>query len=230
MTQHDLANWTPRQLPTSEPIEGQRVTLKPTDVTRDAFGLFEATRAGDPALWDFLPYGPFPDEAVFEQWLARHVSDPLLMPVTVVNTNSSQASGCASFMRADQENGVIEIGHIFFGAPLQRTAAATEAIFLMARHVFDDLGYRRLEWKCDAANARSVRAAQRFGFQPEGVWRQHRIVKGRNRDTAWFSIIDREWPRVREGFEAWLAEDNFDVDGDQIRRLEELRSGSDDQL
>ena len=219
----DLAVWTPRPLPAVEPIEGRWVTVLPTDVTRDAAGLYEATRQGDPALWDYLPYGPFPDEAAFEQWLATHVADPLLIPETVVDRGSGNPVGCASFMRIDQDHGTIEIGHIFFGAGLQRTAAATEAIYLMLRHAFDDLGYRRVEWKCDAANGRSVRAAARFGFQPEGVWRQHRIVKGRNRDTAWFSIIDKEWPDVRAGFEAWLSDDNFDEEGRQIRRLEELR-------
>src|SRR5262249_10855243 len=119
--------------------------------------------------------------------------------------------------------GCIEIGHIWLGTPLQRTAAATEAIFLLARYAFDDLGYRRLEWKCDAANARSRRAAERFGFTYEGTFRRHMIGKGRNRDTAWFSIVDEEWPAVRAGFEAWLAPENFDGDGRQRRTLEESR-------
>lgn len=224
MTQQNLAEWTPRELPTTEPLKGRRVLVEATDVTRDAAGLFEATRTGDSALWDYLPYGPFRNEAEFEQWLAAHVAESQLMPETVRDRATGEALGCASFMRADQDHGVIEIGHIFFGAALQRTAAATEAIYLMLRHLFDDRGYRRVEWKCDAANARSVRAATRFGFKPEGVWRQHRIVKGRNRDTAWFSIIDREWPSRRAAFEAWLAEDNFDEDGKQIRPLENLRT------
>jgi RimJ/RimL family protein N-acetyltransferase len=223
VTGDDLAGWTPRPLPTTEPLAGSRVTLVPTDVTDHAMGLFEATRAGDPALWDYLPYGPFPDEAVFEQWLARFVADPDLYTETVIDNASGLPLGCASFMRVDQANGVIEIGHIFLGAGLQRTVAATEALYLMMRHAFDDLGYRRLEWKCDAANGRSMRAAERLGFVYEGTFRQHRIVKGRNRDTAWFAIIDTEWPVVRAALEAWLSPDNFDADGDQLRRLDEIR-------
>jgi RimJ/RimL family protein N-acetyltransferase len=220
-----LVGWTPRPLPTTEPLVGARVTLVPTDVTDHAMGLFEATRAGDPSLWDYLPYGPFADEAEFEQWLATHVADPGLITEPVLDGESGLPLGCASFMRIDPANGVIEIGNVFLGAGLQRTAAATEAFFLMMRHAFDDLGYRRLEWKCDAANARSMRAAERLGFTYEGTFRQHRIVKGKNRDTAWFAIIDKDWPAVRAALEAWLAPDNFDADGDQLRRLDDLRTG-----
>ncbi len=226
MTAIDLSDWTPRDLPTTEPLVGPRVTLVPTDVTGHALGLFEATRAGDPALWDYLPWGPFPDESVFEQWLARFVADPGLHTETIVDQVSGRPVGSASFMRIDQANGVIEIGSIFLGPVIQRTAAATEALFLMMRHAMDDLGYRRLEWKCDAANARSMRAAERLGFIYEGTFRQHRVVKGRNRDTAWFSIVDGEWPTVRTALEAWLSPDNFDPDGDQLRRLEDIRSGA----
>ncbi len=126
-------------------------------------------------------------------------------------------------MRITPEHGVIEIGHIWFGTALQRTPAATEAIYLLARHAFDDLGYRRFEWKCNAQNAPSCRAAERFGFTFEGIFRQHQIVKGRNRDTAWYSIVDGEWPAVGAGFERWLAPENFDDDGRQRRSLAELR-------
>ena len=221
----DLANWTARPLPSQGPLEGSRVQVVATEVERDAAGLFNATRAGDPALWNYLSYGPFEDEAAFATWLESHLRDPETMPMTVVDRASGAPLGSASYMRIEPQFGVIEIGHIFFGVALQRTAAATEAIYLMLRHAIDDLGYRRVEWKCDAANARSVRAATRFGFQPEGVFRQHRIVRGRNRDTAWFSIIDAEWPPLREAFETWLTDDNFDAEGRQIRRLEEYRGG-----
>jgi RimJ/RimL family protein N-acetyltransferase len=129
----------------------------------------------------------------------------------------------ASFLRMAPEHGVIEIGHIWFAPALQRTRQATEAIYLMARHVFDDLGYRRLEWKCDALNEPSRRAAQRFGFTFEGVFRQHMVVKGRNRDSAWFSILDGEWPAIREAFEAWLGPENFDADGRQRQTLAAVR-------
>jgi len=123
------------------------------------------------------------------------------------------------------EHGVIEIGHIWFAPTLRRTRQATEAIYLLARHAFDDLGYRRFEWKCDSLNQPSRRAAERFGFVYEGVFRQHMVVKGRNRDTAWFSILDREWPAVRAGFEAWLSSPNFDEEDRQRKSLRELREG-----
>ena len=137
----------------------------------------------------------------------------------VVDGASGRASGVVSFLRVAPEHGVIEIGHVWFGGPLQRTPQATEAIFLLARHAFEVLGYRRLEWKCDAANARSKAAALRFGFTAEGVFRQHMVIKGRNRDTAWFSIVDGEWPTVGAAFRAWLAPENFDADGRQRAAL-----------
>jgi RimJ/RimL family protein N-acetyltransferase len=132
--------------------------------------------------------------------------------------------GIASYLRIKPEFGVIEIGHIWFGVPLQRTPAATEAIYLLVRHALDELGYRRLEWKCNALNAASRRAAERFGFSFEGVFRKHMVVKGRSRDTAWYAITDDEWPSIRHGFEAWLSQENFDSDGKQRRRLGELIS------
>ena len=133
------------------------------------------------------------------------------------------AGGVVSYLRIEPEHGCIEIGHIWFGAALQRTPAATETIYLLARHAFDDLGHRRLEWKCDAANARSRRAAERFGFTFEGVFRQHMIVKGRNRDTAWFALLDGEWPAARAAYEAWLRPENFDADGRQLSPLAAAR-------
>ena len=132
----------------------------------------------------------------------------------------------ASYLRIAPEHGSIEIGHIWLGAELQRTAAATEAMYLLARRAFDGLGNRRLEWKCDAANARSRRAAERLGFTFEGVFRQHMVVKGRNRDTAWFSMLDGEWPRARAGFERWLAPSNFDANGRARASLAELRDAA----
>jgi RimJ/RimL family protein N-acetyltransferase len=148
--------------------------------------------------------------------------DPLYF--TVVPLAVGQPAGIASYLRITPEFGVIEVGHIMFGPGLQRTTAATEAIYLLIRHAFDDLGYRRFEWKCDALNAPSRRAAQRFGFEFEGVFRQHMVVKGRNRDTAWFAIIDRDWPAVRDAFEAWLEPVNFDADGRQLRSLSAARA------
>jgi RimJ/RimL family protein N-acetyltransferase len=185
----------------------------------DADDLFEAGR--DPAIWTYLPYGPYSDVAELRSALEEEAAsdDPRFYVVEV----EGRALGIVSYLRITPEHRVIEIGHIWFGTPLQRTAAATEAIYLLARHVFDDLGWRRLEWKTNAENAPSRRAAERFGFTFEGVFRKHQIVKGRNRDTAWFSIVDDEWPAIRAGFEAWLAPSNFDADGRQLRTLEECR-------
>ena len=147
-------------------------------------------------------------------------SDPLFF--AIVDPATGEAAGMASYLNIVPANGCIEIGHIWFAPPLQRTRAATEAIFLLMRHVFDDLRYRRLEWKCDALNAPSRRAAGRFGFSYEGTFRQHMIVKGRNRDTAWFALLDRDWPRVRAAFERWLAPANFDPAGSQRSALAAL--------
>jgi RimJ/RimL family protein N-acetyltransferase len=198
--------------PARRALTGDRVRLEPLDPGRHADDLYAAA-AGDPHLWDYLPYGPFADVEELRAHLARQAEsdDPLFFTVV----DDGRAAGVASYLRIEPEHGCIEIGHIWFGASLQRTPAATEAIYLLARHAFDDLGNRRLEWKCDAANARSRRAAERFGFTFEGVFRQHMIVKGRNRDTAWFSIVDGEWPAVRDAFETWLRPENFDADGRQ---------------
>jgi RimJ/RimL family protein N-acetyltransferase len=211
-----------RGRPGRDVLDGARARLEPIDRERHAVDLLAAA-AGDPRLWDFLPYGPFADAEAFGEHLDRQASsdDPLFF--AVVDTASGRAAGVVSFLRIEPDHGVIEIGHIWFGAALQRTAAATEVIQLLARHAFDDLGYRRLEWKCDAANARSRRAAQRLGFSFEGVFRQHMIVKDRNRDTAWYAILDGEWPAVDAAFEAWLAPENFDAGGRQLRTLEQVR-------
>lgn len=172
---------------------------------------------GDAELWSYLPYGPFskPD---WEIWFEENAAtdDPLFFAIL---DESGTPAGQASYLRIYPSMGSIEIGHIALGPALQRTPAATEAIFLMARHAFDGLGYRRLEWKTDSNNSRSRRAAERFGFTFEGIFRQHMVIKGRNRDTAWFSIIDSEWPHVRAAFEAWLDPRNFDSEGRQLRSL-----------
>jgi len=209
-----------RGRPARTAIEGQRVRLEPLDPARHAADLFAAAQ-GDDALWDYLPYGPFADVPALTAHLEQQAAsaDPLFYAVVV----DGAAVGIVSYLRIEPVHGCIEIGHIWFGAPLQRTAAATETIQVLGRHVFDDLGYRRLEWKCDAANARSRRAAERLGFTFEGVFRQHMIVKGRNRDTAWYSILDGEWPAVNAGFDAWLAAENFDAAGRQRRTLAQLR-------
>ncbi len=215
----------PRPAPGRHPLEGPRVRLEPLDPARHADDLYSAAQGpgADPRLWRYLAYGPFDDAGALAAWLADAARSENPLFFAVVDRASGRAAGVASYLRIEPEHGCIEIGHIWFGAVLQRTPQATEAIFLLARHVFDELGYRRLEWKCDAANERSRRAAQRFGFTFEGVFRRHMIVKGRNRDTAWYALLDHEWPAACAGFEAWLDPANFGADGRQRRSLAQLR-------
>jgi RimJ/RimL family protein N-acetyltransferase len=210
--------------PAREPLEGELVRLEPLDPDRHGEDLFNSARGADES-WYYLPYGPFPSRDDFRLWLRAHAASADPLAFAIVDRESGKACGIATFMSIVPEHGVIEVGHIWLSPSLQRTRQATEAIFVMASHAFDVLGNRRLEWKCDAANAASRRAAERFGFVYEGVFRQHRVVKGRNRDTAWYSMTDGEWPRCRAAFEAWLAPSNFDSDGRQRRSLGELREG-----
>jgi len=201
--------------PARRPLAGESVRLEPLDPARHGDDLYASVRDADPALWEYMGYGPFADQTEFRAWLVERAAsaDPLFF--AVVEAASGRAAGMVSFLRMAPAHGVMEIGHIWFAPSLQRTRPATEAIFLLMRHVFDDLGYRRLEWKCDALNDASRRAAARFGFVHEGVFRQHMIVKGRNRDTAWYALIDRDWPAVKANFLRWLAPENFDPTGRQ---------------
>ena len=166
-----------------------------------------------------MAFGPFADEATFMEWLRARQAAKDVWFYAHVKRHTGEALGMGSFMRADAANGVIEIGSIWFSQALQRTREGTEAIYLMMRHAFDDLGLRRLEWKCDALNEPSRRAALRYGFAFEGIFRQHMIIKGKNRDTAWFAMIDKDWPRIKQGFEAWLADSNFDAEGREKAKL-----------
>ncbi len=173
-----------------------------------------------------MGYGPFAERAEFEAWMAASClgDDPLFH--AVVEHESGRALGVASYLRMEPETGVIEVGHINYAPPLQRTAAATEAMFLKMARVFEGLGTRRYEWKCDALNEASRRAAERLGFFFEGVFRQATMYKGRNRDTAWYAITDRGWPALKRAYEAWLAPANFDTQGAQKARLSELVAGT----
>jgi RimJ/RimL family protein N-acetyltransferase len=214
-------DWKPARLPERIPIEGETVRVEPLDAVRHAEQLFSAS-AGDDSIWDYLPYGPFASQAEFTTWLQARAesNDPLFF--VIVDRKAGEARGMASLLRMTPEHGVIEIGHIWFAPALQRTRAATEAIYLLSRYAFE-LGNRRYEWKCNALNVASRRAAERFGFTFEGVFRQAQVVKGRNRDTAWYSMTDGEWPSRRAAFEAWLDPENFDSAGRQRRSLSELR-------
>ena len=216
----------PPPRPDHTPLVGRRVVLAAVDPDRDAEPLYAASHSptGDPAIWTYLFDGPYPDAPALREALGRMAAsdDPLFY--TILTGTQRAPQGMASYLRITPEHGVIEIGNIWFGVALQRTPAATEAIYLLARHAFDELGYRRLEWKCNALNQPSRRAAERFGFGFEGVFAQHMVVKGCNRDTAWYAITDRRWPAVRAAFEAWLSPENFSADGRQRRRLAELRT------
>ncbi|HUA03039.1 MAG TPA: GNAT family protein [Solirubrobacteraceae bacterium] len=217
-------DWRPAARPARSELAGAHVRLRPLDADRDVEALYAESHppAGDPAMWTYLPNGPYADVASMRDGLrlAEESDDPLFY--AIVPIPGERPAGVASYLRITPDHGVIEIGHIWFGATLARTTAATEAIFLLAAHAFDDLGYRRLEWKCDALNAPSRRAAERFGFRFEGVFRHHMVVKGRNRDTAWFAITDDEWPPISAGFREWLSPANRDDAGHQRRGLAEL--------
>lgn len=206
-------------------LEGEHVLLRPVDAAADAEPFFAATHppAAEESLWRYMFDGPYEDAAEMRQAMewAEGETDPLFF--TILRQEDDRPLGRAAYMRIEPEHGVIEIGGILFAPELQRTAAATEAIYLMVSHAFDDLGYRRLEWKCDAENQASRRAAARFGFAYEGTFRQHMVIKGRNRDTAWFAILDDGWPRLRTAYEAWLDPQNFDAQGQQKRSLGQCR-------
>jgi RimJ/RimL family protein N-acetyltransferase len=186
--------------------------------------LFAASHSpdGNAAIWTYLPYGPYDNAAqlreVYEA--AADGQDPIFFAVCPLP--GEQPLGVAAYLNINPSSGTVEIGHVWFAGELQRTTAATEAIFLLARHAFDDLGYRRLEWKCNALNAASRRAAERFGFTFEGIFRKHMVTKARNRDSAWYSIIDDEWPAIRRGFQAWLSPENTAPGGFRRQRLGEL--------
>lgn len=205
-------------------LEGRYVRLRSPDAVADAGVLYAESHppAVEEGHWTYMWDGPYRDAAELREWLrfAERSEDPLVF--VLVTLPDEHPAGIAAYHRITPEHGVIEIGGIWFGGSLRRTPAATEAIYLLAAHAFDDLGYRRLEWKCNSLNAGSRRAAERFGFRFEGIFRSHMVIKGRNRDTAWYAITDDEWPAVRSGFRAWLQAENFDADGRQRRPLAEL--------
>jgi len=206
-------------------MAGRCCRVEPLDPQRHAEDLFAAYQEDpDGRHWTYLPIEPFRDLEAYRRWLAEIAAkdDPLFH--AIVDADDDAACGVASFMRIDPPNGVIEVGHINYSPRLQATTAATEAMYLMMRRAFDELGYRRYEWKCDSLNEPSCRAAERLGFTFEGTFRQAWVVKGRNRDTSWFSIVDTEWPAIRTAFETWLSPDNFDEEGVQKRRLSDVRA------
>jgi RimJ/RimL family protein N-acetyltransferase len=217
-----VENWKQPERPKAEVLTGRYARLEPLEADKHSADLFNAIsedRSGE--NWNYLPYGPFSSHSAYHRWV-KEISagnDPFFY--AAFDQKNHHRCGVAALLRINPRAGSIEIGHINFAPSLQRTPAATEAIFLLMQSVFE-AGYRRFEWKCDALNLRSRRAAQRFGFSYEGVFRQALVVKGRNRDTAWFAAIDKEWPALKEAYEAWLSPRNFDAQGRQIERLGDL--------
>ncbi|MBN9237178.1 MULTISPECIES: GNAT family N-acetyltransferase [Phyllobacteriaceae] len=221
----DLKNWQPRPRPERKVLEGRYVRLEPLDAARHGDGLFEASSVTDAdGRFRWLFEVPPESRAAFQPWLDKveASSDPLFF--AVIDKASGKVAGRQTLMRIEPAFGVIEIGNIYWGPLIARKPAATEAQFLFAQYAFDELGYRRYEWKCNNNNEPSKRAAERFGFSFEGIFRQHLVVKSENRDTAWYSIIDKEWPALKKAYEAWLDPANFDAAGQQKRRLEAFRS------
>jgi RimJ/RimL family protein N-acetyltransferase len=218
-----VVDTTPASRPEAVELRGRFCLVEKLDPARHTQPIWEAIQGADD-LWVYMGYGPFRDEASFNTWMEDRavLLDPFAY--AIVDLSTQRAVGTVTLLEIRPAMGVIEMGHVVYTPLLQRTPLATEAQYLLARYVFDDLRYRRYEWKCNALNAPSRRAAERLGFTYEGTFRQHMIVKGRNRDTAWFAMTDREWPALKAAFEAWLSPDNFDKDGRQKRALTDFRT------
>jgi RimJ/RimL family protein N-acetyltransferase len=207
-------------LPSRTVLAGRDVRVTPLDPAVHSDALFAAAGGREhEALWVYMHHGPFEDRRAFDAYMADRAAREDPFSFAIVDAASGRACGLAALMRIDPPNRVIEVGSILYSAALQKTRGATEAMYLLARYVFEELGYRRYEWKCHALNAPSRAAALRLGFSFEGIFRQHMIVKGRSRDTAWYSMLDTEWPVRKAALERWLAPDNFDANGRQRTRL-----------
>jgi RimJ/RimL family protein N-acetyltransferase len=218
-----VPEWTERAWPPRTPMDGRLCRLEPLEAGRHAESLYEAHALdAEGRNWTYLPYGPFASAEDLCLWVRSVETSEDPMFFAIVDLATERATGWASYLRIDPVMGTIEVGHLAYSPLLQRTPATTEAMYLMMRRAFDELGYRRYEWKCNSLNAPSWNAAERLGFQYEGTFRQAWVQKGRNRDQAWFSIIDREWPDVRTALERWLDRSNFNASGLQRRRLGEF--------
>lgn len=217
-----VLGWTARPRPERTPMAGRRCRLEPLQASRHAAALHEAYSADpDGRHWMYLPYGPFSSAESYAKWVRANESREDVIFFAIIELPSEHPVGVASYLDIQPAMGVVEVGHLRYAAALQRTPAATEAMYLMMRRALDELGYRRYEWKCDSHNAPSRRAAERLGFRYEGTFRQAVVMKNRNRDNAWFSITDSEWPAIRAALEAWLEPSNFDESGAQRRSLGE---------
>jgi RimJ/RimL family protein N-acetyltransferase len=218
-----VSDWPLAQFPPYTAFEGSLCRIEPIAVQKHAIDLFEAYAIDvDDRMWTYMTYGPFSSIESVERWLeqASQKTDPQFYVLVEKKTN--KAVGLASYMRIKPEHGAIEVGGISFSPHLQRTALATEIMYLMMKRAFEDLGYRRYEWKCDALNLASCKAAERFGFSYDGTFKKHIIYQGRNRDTAWYSILDDEWPQLKKAYLQWLAPENLDEKGQQLEKLADL--------
>ncbi|MDO4686507.1 MAG: GNAT family protein [Corynebacterium sp.] len=226
-----ISNWQPALRPAKVTLEGNFCSLVPLSMEHSAELFAAYTSSPDPTpqhhiansnIWTYLRQGPFASLTEYETWVHGAITSQDAITYSVINTETSKPVGTLSLMRIDTANGVIEVGNVVFSPLMQGTALSTEAQFLLMQYVFDQLNYRRYEWKCDSLNAPSMRAAERLGFTYEGTFRNAVVYKGRNRDTAWYSITDTEWEHLRPAFQQWLSTSNF-IDGKQIRRLQDLR-------
>ncbi|HEX7910939.1 MAG TPA: GNAT family protein [Paraburkholderia sp.] len=215
-----VPGWNGAQAPGREPLTGRYCRIEPVNVERHAEELYDAySSADDGRAWTYLSVGPFESLAAYREHLTRIAASADPLHYTVIDLATGKAVGTLALMRIDRANGVIEVGHVTYSPRLQRTRVATEAMFLVMTQVFEKLGYRRFEWKCDSLNEPSRTAALRYGFTFEGIFRQAIVYRERNRDTAWFSIIDSEWPALRASYTRWLDAGNFDAQGQQVERL-----------
>jgi RimJ/RimL family protein N-acetyltransferase len=222
-----LPGWEARPFPPRTPIPGRLCRLEPLDADTHAAPLHAAhAEAADGRYWTYLPYGPFPSAEAYADWVRNAQARDDLVFYAIVDVASALPVGAASYLRIAPDVGSIEVGHLSYSPALQRTAMATEAMYLMMRRAFDELGYRRYEWKCDSLNAPSRAAALRLGFRYEGLFRDAVVYKGRSRDNAWFSIVADEWPALRTAFERWLDPANFEGDGSQRTRLSDCIAGA----
>lgn len=220
----DLSQFLPKRRPAHITLEGRFVSVETMDWEKYGASLSQHITGPENAdLWTYVPIGPFEGSTGLESVMSYVGSQREWETLVIVSKTNGEALGTASYMRLRPEHGSAEIGCVIFGEALQKTREATEAMYLMAKHLFENLGYRRYEWKCDNSNIASKRAAERLGFQYEGLFRQDMVMKGKNRDTAWFSITDKDWPNVKTGFEKWLSDDNFLKTGVQIASLVDCR-------
>ncbi|MES2750637.1 MAG: GNAT family protein [Pseudomonadota bacterium] len=217
-----LPGWTRRAPPQPVTIDGRTCRIEPLDAARHGGDLVAAFRTTNESSWTYLFVGPFEDDAGILNWLTEASDSKDFFYSAIIDRKTGRAAGVCAYMRPDPANGVIEIGSIHYADSLKRTPATTEAMYLLMRHVFEDLGYRRYEWKCNSFNTPSRRTALRLGFRFEGIFRNHMVVKGHSRDTAWFAVMDSEWPALKGAYERWLAPENFDHNGQQQMSLSDL--------